>query len=84
MRYQRGDIMELVEMVGSDNILKVYKGVIGLYTLHASLINRDNENDILRSDLVKKLNALVTSNENPFLQLLSLQILSSIVHQTSR
>jgi hypothetical protein len=78
MRYVRNQIRELIELLGNEDLLMVYKGLIGLCSFGDGLINRANEDELLGMGLVPKLVQLVGWQDHPFIQFHSLDILKSI------
>lgn len=66
-------------MIEENSILKVYKAIIGLSTFKQNLINQNNEANVFRTSLLRKLMNLTIMREDPFLQLRSLEIIKYLV-----
>ncbi len=66
-------------MIEENSILKVYKAIIGLSTFEQNLINQNNEANVFRTSLLRKLMNLTIMREDPFLQLRSLEIIKYLV-----
>jgi hypothetical protein len=70
--------LEYVELLGDEEIVRVYEGMVGLDSFGEEVVRREGEEGFLGSGVVPRLVILAQYHDHPFLQQRSLELLKHL------